>query len=294
VCVKHGRNEVGVVVGRCLAFPLVVLATVGVLHACEVEEVASAEAAERASEVPPAKTPDSADDAPGPVALAPPLSEDSPCPDGMILVDGMYCPRVKQVCKRWIDPVTSPYAFYRCAEYEPSVCESAEREHKRFCIDREEHVRPGDSLPLANQSWTSASRVCAGDGKRLCLESEWQLACEGEEMRPYPYGFSRDATACNIDQPHLGKPQSGLTDLRAPVDAYPQCLSPFGVHDMSGNVEEWTTLDHSQAPERSAMKGAWWLPGKNNCRAVTLGHGEVYEGPQVGVRCCRDAGADAD
>ena len=58
---------------------------------------------------------------------------------------------------------------------------------------------------------------------------------------------------------------------------------------MSGNVEEWATLDRGRLPDRSTMKGAWWLPGKNNCRAATLGHGETYQGPQVGVRCCRDA-----
>jgi formylglycine-generating enzyme len=160
---------------------------------------------------------------------------------------------------------------------------------ERFCIDREEYVKPGDALPLAHQSWTSAGAICESRGARLCKESEWQFACEGEEMRPYPYGFSRDSAACNIDQMKLGKPQSGLNDLRAPISAYPGCLSPFGVHDMSGNVEEWATLDHGRAPDRSTMKGAWWLPGKNNCRARTLGHGEVYEGPQVGVRCCEDA-----
>ena len=210
----------------------------------------------------------------------------------MVLVEGMYCPQAKQVCRRWMDAASGPYAFYRCAEYEvPSTCLSAERAHERFCIDREEYVKPGDDLPLAHQSWTSASRVCEASGKRLCLESEWQFACEGEEMRPYPYGFSRDSSLCNIDQSHLGKPQAGLTDLRAPLSAYPGCVSPFGVHDMSGNVEEWTTLDHGRAPDRSAMKGAWWLPGKNNCRAVTLGHGEIYDGPQVGVRCCKDASA---
>ena len=37
------------------------------------------------------------------------------------------------------------------------------------------------------------------------------------------------------------------------------------------------------------LLGAWWLPGKNTCRAATTGHGEVYRGKQVGVRCCRDA-----
>lgn len=229
-----------------------------------------------------AREPEAAAEATTTVPSAAPLA----CPPEMILVEGEYCPSVRQTCKRWLDPETSPYHEYRCAEYAPSVC-LAPRVHERFCIDREEYVKPGDGLPLANQSWTSAGAVCAGDGKRLCLESEWQFACEGEDMLPYPYGLSRDATACNIDQMRLGKLQSGLNDLRAPTSAYPRCVSPFGVHDMSGNVEEWATRDNGSAPNRSTMKGAWWLPGKNTCRAATLGHGETYEGPQVGARCCR-------
>ena len=206
----------------------------------------------------------------------------------MLLVAGNYCPTVRQTCKRWLDP--PPYQFFRCAEYAPSVC-LAERVPERFCIDREEYAKSGDALPLAHQSWTSAKAICETDGKRLCQETEWQFACEGEDMHPYPYGTGlvRDATACNIDQMKLGKPQSGLNDLRAPTSAYPGCVSPFGVHDMSGNVEEWATQDHGKPPDRGAMKGAWWLPGKNTCRAATLGHGEIYEGPQVGVRCCKDA-----
>jgi formylglycine-generating enzyme len=215
-----------------------------------------------------------------------PVGSSPLCPSEMVLVDGDYCPNVRQECKRWLDP-PGAYHEYRCAEYGPSVCLAA-RAHKRFCVDRDEYVVKGESLPLAHQSWTSADAICKSRRARLCLESEWQFACEGEEMRPYPYGFERDSAACNIDRMNLGKPQSGLNDLRAPLDAYPRCLSPFGVHDMSGNVEEWATLDHGKTPDRSAMKGAWWLPGKNTCRAATLGHGEVYEGPQVGVRCCED------
>jgi hypothetical protein len=228
-------------------------------------------------------------DPPSPTPLVAFVAEPSPCPGEMVLVDGSYCPKVKQVCKRWLDPMTSAYWNYRCAEYaQPSVCLSPTREKKRFCIDREEYVAPGESLPLDHQSWTSAAKVCAARGARLCLESEWELACEGEDMRPYPYGWTRDATACNIDRMDLGK-VGRLNDLRAPPSAYPRCVSPYGVHDMSGNIEEWATLDRGRAPDRSTMKGAWWLPGKNTCRAATLGHGEIYEGSQVGVRCCKEA-----
>jgi hypothetical protein len=221
-------------------------------------------------------------------------SDPNVCPTGMVLVEGSYCPDPIQICKRWLDP-PGPYQDYRCAEYvEPAKCKGA-REHKRFCIEKEEYVPPGEAngLPLAHQSWSSAGEVCTSRGRRLCLESEWQFACEGEEMRPYPYGFKRDATACNIDRMDLGRPNSGLRDLRAPISEYPRCISPFGVHDMSGNIEEWATLDPNGTPrpvmgQRSTMKGAWWLPGKNTCRARTLGHGEIYAGSQVGVRCCAE------
>ena len=212
------------------------------------------------------------------------------CPPDMVLAAGDYCPSPAHVCLRWLDP-PGPYHDYRCAEYKQPVKCNGAREPKRFCIDREEWVKPGEPLPVAEQSWTSAGEICAARGARLCLESEWQFACEGPDVHPYPYGdgFTRDAKACNIDRTDLGQPGEGLRDLRAPTSEYPRCLSPFGVHDMSGNVEEWTTLDKGVVPQRSSMKGAWWLPGKNTCRAATTGHGEVYRGKQVGVRCCKDA-----
>jgi formylglycine-generating enzyme required for sulfatase activity len=94
---------------------------------------------------------------------------------------------------------------------------------------------------------------------------------------------------CNVDREHVSDGKR-LLDLRAPITAYPQCLSPFGVHDMSGNVEEWATKDDppQRPPMRATMKGAWWLPGKNNCRAATVDHDEQYRGTQTGVRCCKD------
>jgi sulfatase modifying factor 1 len=211
------------------------------------------------------------------------------CPADMVLVEGAYCPEVKQTCLRWLDE--GKFWNFRCAVYGKPTCASAERTPMKLCIDRYEFTRPGEKLPEVHHSWTSAGAVCASQGKRLCLESEWQFACEGPDMHAYPYGdgFHRSATTCNIDRSNLGKPNAGLRDLRSPAGAHPQCVSPFGVYDMSGNVEEWTTLDHPSDPkDTSSMKGAWWLPGRNHCRAATTGHGHTYEGGQVGVRCCAD------
>jgi formylglycine-generating enzyme required for sulfatase activity len=205
----------------------------------------------------------------------------------MILIDGNYCPNVKQTCAKWVDPPDSPYPTTRCAEYSESKCEG-DRVHKRYCVDREEYTEQGSTMPIVSKSWTEAAELCEARGARLCTEAEWTFACEGEELRPYPYGFKRDNTLCNFDKTNLGGPEDKLHDLRAPITDYPQCLSPFGVHNIVGNVDEWTVREDQVAPNRSALRGGWWLPGRNRCRAATTAHAENYSGKQVGFRCCRD------
>ena len=131
--------------------------------------------------------------------------------------------------------------------------------------------------------------VLEANGARLCMTSEWQFACEGEEMRPYPYGWKRDATACNVDvMTGLGR-VGRLVDHRAPASAHPRCVSPFGVHDMSGNVDEWATGDGAPRGKREVMKGSWWLPGRHACRSFQGGHGPLYGGTETGARCCKAA-----
>jgi hypothetical protein len=215
------------------------------------------------------------------------------CGDGMVLVEGDHCPDAEQVCVKWLDP--PPYQNLRCGEYaKPAKCKIA-RVHRRFCIDREEFAETGafpgtkDVLPVVNKNWGEAKALCEARGARLCKEEEWEFACEGPEMSPYPYGWKRDSSVCNIDRTDLGGPMEKLKDHRAPLSAFPECNSPFGIHDMVGNVDEWVERDAMTAPNRSALRGGWWLPGRNRCRAATLAHGEEYSGKQVGFRCCKDA-----
>ena len=209
----------------------------------------------------------------------------------MILIDGEYCPDAEQICLKWIDP--PPYENLRCAEYAKPVKCKGSTVHKRFCIDREEYATKDENgvpeLPMVRKNWNEAQAICATRGARLCKETEWEFACEGPEMSPYPYGWKREAGTCNHDRTDLGGAEDKLKDHRAPASAFPKCTSPFGVHDMVGNVDEWVEREGMSAPNRSALRGGWWLPGRNRCRAATLGHDETYSGKQVGFRCCKDA-----
>lgn len=208
------------------------------------------------------------------------------CPKEMVLVSGQYCPEVEHTCTRWLE-TEGRYAYFRCAEYaRPAKC-LTERRSMRYCMDRDEYVPPGESLPVAHQSWTDATRICESLGKRVCKESEWNFACEGEEMRPYPYGFVRDAEACNADRLDIYRKDGNLLDLREGPEGHPSCTSPFGVHHLSGNLEEWTTIDGS-TPPRPAMKGAYWQPSRNHCRAAQTAHDTFYNGDETGFRCCKD------
>jgi hypothetical protein len=216
--------------------------------------------------------------------------EASRCAPGMVLVEGDYCPDVEHVCKRWLEN-EGRYKHYRCEEYTSAKCLSKARVHKSFCMDRDEYVPPGESLPASRQSWNDATRVCSDQGKRVCMESEWNFACEGEEMRPYPYGWKRDAEACNADRVDIYRADGQLRDLRMGAGDKPRCVSPFGVHHLSGNLEEFVSMDGTAfggAPPKPAMKGAYWQPSRNHCRANQTAHDRFYKGTETGFRCCSD------
>ena len=230
---------------------------------------------------------------PAPVAKRKVDPDANACPAGMVLVDGEYCPEVEQKCLEWMDPPTSRYHEFRCARYEkPAKCKGP-KVHKRYCIDATERVEDGSSLPRHFMSWTSSKKLCESQGARLCLESEWIFACEGEEMRPYPYGWERDSAACNVDRSeNIGRP-GRLVDHRDPAGSHATCKSPFGVQDMAGNVEEWAQADGpgqgSKMGWKEVLKGSWWIPSRHACRQFQVGHNDVYAGGETGTRCCKDA-----
>jgi formylglycine-generating enzyme required for sulfatase activity len=227
----------------------------------------------------------------------------------MVLVDGLFCPAAEQVCERHHPEYQAdPDASERCLRFaEPSRCVSSKRVLMRFCVDRYEWPNRAGERPSVLVSWAEARATCETAGKRLCDESEWLFACEGEDMVPYVYGYERDATACTIDRPYVERPATPFKrwddcmaddhcrtafeklDQREPAGSHDRCVSPFGAYDMNGNVNEWVNLPGERYPKRSGLKGGWWGPVRDRCRPTVRFHDESDWGYEIGFRCCKDA-----
>jgi sulfatase modifying factor 1 len=67
-----------------------------------------------------------------------------------------------------------------------------------------------------------------------------------------------------------------------------RCVSPFGVHDMTGNVDEWVVNEKGE-PYRSGLKGGYFGKIRAQCRPMTTDHNEWFRFYQVGFRCCEAA-----
>ena len=230
------------------------------------------------------------------------------CPDGMVLVDGDFVPSLGHGCTKWISEEKD-----RCQAYAKPPLKGGKPVPLRFCVDRFEYPNLEGVRPAVMPDWFDAKEACEIEGKRLCNASEWTLACEGREGLPYPYGWERDTTACNIDRPRpvpepdfdaFSRPRDisaevHRLDLRVASGERPRCVSPFGVFDMTGNVDEWTINDahfadlppgkeEKDRPHVSGLKGGYWGPIRARCRPITSSHNAWFRFYQVGFRCCAD------
>ena len=103
--------------------------------------------------------------------------------------------------------------------------------------------------PICSVSWYEAEAYCnwlkAKTGKpyRLPSEKEWEKAARGADGRIFPWGNTWNAQLCNLISDMTYKIQkdkkSDTYSYTAPVDAFPDGISPYGCYNMAGNVMEW-------------------------------------------------------
>lgn len=139
-----------------------------------------------------------------------------------------------------------------------------------YCIDIFEFPNKPCALPFVWTAPTHARTMCTLQGKRLCTQGEWNLACRADPSggpdRTYAYGDDLDLTICNTNKRRgaankcspvtaQGAWQTCSTDTE-PSGAFPRCRSRFGVYDQHGNVAEVMTRTEKDGSVVTQLKGS--------------------------------------
>ena len=124
------------------------------------------------------------------------------------------------------------------------------------------------NYPVTNVNWYDAVAFCewlsmrTGNNIHLPTEAQWEKAARGTDQRKYPWGNSEPTCEhTNFSQ---------CTYSKSPVGSYPAGVSPYGIHDMAGNVLEWC-LDRYSSDYYSNSP-------LNNPQGPDSGHSHVYRG----------------
>jgi formylglycine-generating enzyme required for sulfatase activity len=224
----------------------------------------------------------------------------------MAYVDTTFCPNVRLSCRK--DEYNKPNHITICHEFAPGQTCLGKPRRQRFCIDKYEYPNRAGAHPPVMVDWYDAAGACRAQGKRLCWESEWVSACEGPDKLPFPYGLKREPSRCNIDnawidpnleklyskRPEVATPELLRLDQGVPSGSREGCVSGFGVHDLTGNFDEWVNAESMHDTSLWAgLKGGAWGHVRNACRPMTVSHPPEFTYYFISFRCCADAAPDA-
>ena len=93
-------------------------------------------------------------------------------------------------------------------------------------------------IPVVYITWKDAEEYCKSKGKRLPTEQEWEYAARGPNGNVYPWGNEWENGYANTNE--AGREAMDVGSFND--------ISYFGVHDMLGNVQEWTASWYDSYP----------------------------------------------
>jgi formylglycine-generating enzyme required for sulfatase activity len=138
----------------------------------------------------------------------------------------------------------------------------------------------GDALPVTAVSWAGAREFCValsrkeGGSYRLPTEAEWEYACRagGDDRES---GGELDASAWYADNSDGAAHAVGSKKANA-----------WGLHDMLGNVAEWTLDRYAPYPRVEEERD----PAGPDTGFTRVVRGGAYRGLRHGLRCAARTG----
>ena len=157
-----------------------------------------------------------------------------------------------------------------------------------------------DDHPVVYVTWEEGKAYCEWAGGRLPTEAEREKAARGTDDRKFPWGNEPPSKERAVFRRTWGHEATGA------VGTHPVGASPYGLHDMGGNLWEWCSdwydddyyavspyRDPKGPPSGSrghVVRGGSWdsRPTVLSCSCRSWGH-RGYRDGDFGFRCAMNA-----
>jgi formylglycine-generating enzyme required for sulfatase activity len=179
------------------------------------------------------------------------------CEEGECLVSqGNFCMGCQEIDGVSCNEDELPYhkiflTAYKIDQYEVTASQYKECVQAGKCEEKNIYLEDSNSCnygvigkenhPMNCINWLGAEQYCKWKKKRLPTEAEWEKAARGNDGRIYPWNNNNFGCAYSIvdidnipNNNNEGCEQNSTSEV-----GFIAGISPYGLHDVSGNVMEW-------------------------------------------------------